>query len=494
MKKLVKLFFNSLMIVSLTLGIMACEKDENGADTIPAVSFASSTVSIETEDGSYNLVANLSKAAPQDFTIKLQFSGTAVENEHYTVPAKEISVMQGDTEATLPITILDENIWDENLELKVTLAPQSSYVIIPDSNSEITIRFSKEVVLPVLSFELTDMPEKTNPFNAETIACNLVLDKELTAEREITLEFEGMTIGDDFLINEESSDKLTIPGDVTEYSFDLNILKKDAAGTDIDFTVALTPSDPKYLAISDENGEYTLSVSDPIVDMNTLLRTPAILGNPGFQVYQQIEETTGEWDGRGTVLNVSHNDEKKNYLKTHRNQMFYTVFDCNGNLIGGDALRLANMLEFETSDTVIADYGANTNSRYFSGSDSLIRFVAGSETTQKGTLASVNQKFSANLVLRDDWETGSNGEKQWHVDSKATGGDITKSTYPTFATIEVELVNLEGTYDLTLEEPELLFTAWFKSDSPYFMRIMPEGLKVEKEDDMYKVTYRIYPR
>lgn len=482
------------MLLSLTLGIMACEKDENGADSIPAVSFTSSSVSIETEDGLYNLVVNLSKAAPEDLTLRLQFSGTAVENEHYTVPAKEISVMQGATEATLPITILDENIWDEDLELKITLAPHSSYVIIPDTNTEITIRFSKEVVLPILSFNMTDLPEKTNPFNAETITCNLILDKELTAEREVTLEFEGLTIGDDFLINEESSDKLLIPGDVTEYSFDLNILKKDAAGTDIDFTITLTPSDPKYMAIDQEDGEYTINISDPIVDLTTLLRTPAILGNPGFQVYQQIEETNGEWDGRGTVLNVSHNNEKKNYLKTHRNQMFYTVFDCNGNLIGGDALRLAKMLQFETSDTVIADYGANSNSRYFSGSDSLIRFVAGNETTQKGTLSTVNQKFSANLVLRDDWETGGNGEKQWHVDSKATGGDITKSTYPTFATVEVELVNLEGTYDLTLAEPELLFTAWFKSESPYFMRILPEDLKIEKEDDMYKVTYRIYPR
>mgnify|MGYP000894776367 FL=1 len=108
--------------------------------------------------------------------------------------------------------------------------------------------------------------------------------------------------------------------------------------------------------------------------------------------------------------------------------------------------------------------------------------------------STVNQKFSAKLVLKADWETGANAAKQWHVDSKLTGGKIENSTYPTFATIEVELVRLEGNYDFTIAVPEIIFDAWFRSTSPYFMKNFPATYAREKEGDLYKLTYRYYPR
>lgn len=484
----------SVILLSLFLTILSCEKDDEGKNKIPAVSFETSIISINTEAGQYDAVVNLSAPAKVSLTVKLQFSGNAIENEHYTVPAKEILVAQGQTSGKLNITILNENIWDENLELKITVAPSVDYVVIPETNSETTIKFTKEIVLPILSFDKTDTPASTNPFNAEEITFKVKLDQALTAEREVTLEFEGgMTIGQDFMVNEGNSNKITIPKAVTSHTFKIKLNKKDDAGFDKDLKITLTPSDPKYIAVNAEAGSFTLKVVDPIVDLSPMLQKGALGGNPGFQIYQALKGTDGSWVGR-VAINSDPSPTKKNYLKTYKNQTFISSFDCISNAAGSDVLRLADMLTFATSDTTIADYGSASNTRVFNPSDSLIRFTASAQTTQKGTLSTVKQKFSAKLVLKADWETGTNGNKQWHLDSKATGGDILKSTYPTFATIEIELVKIEGTYDLTLDEPELIFTAWYKSSSRYFMKNMSSDLAIEKDGDMYKVLYRLYPR
>lgn len=484
----------SVILLSLFLTILSCEKDGEGDIKIPAVSFETSVISVNTEAGQYDAVVALSAPSKTNLTVKLQFSGNAIENEHYTVATKEVVITQGQTSAKLNITILNENIWDENLELKITIAPSVEYVIMPETNSETTIKFTKKIVLPVISFDKTGTPEKTNPFFGEEITFKVKLDQALTVEREVTLNIEGgMTIGADFMVNEGNSNKITIPKAVTSHTFKIKLNKKDAAGFDKDLKITLTPSDPKYMAVSSDAGSYTLKVADPLVDISPMLQKGALGGNPGFQIYQSLKGKDGSWIGR-VAVNSDPSPTKKNYLKTYKNQTFISSFECISNAAGGDVLRLADMLTFATSDTTIADYGSASNTRVFNPSDSLIRFTASAQTTQKGTLSTVKQKFSAKLVLKANWETGTNGNKQWHVDSKATGGDILKSTYPTFATVEIELVKIEGTYDFTLDEPELIFTAWYKSSSKYFMKNMPEELTIDKDGDMYKVLYRLYPR
>ncbi len=483
-----------VVLIVLLFGAISCEVDDYGKTSIPSVSFQSESISVNTDLGYYDVVVTLSEPARQELVVKLQLSGNAIENEHYTIPEKQVVIAKGQTSGEVRITILNENIWDENLELKINLAPSVDYVIIPEMISATTIKFTKEIILPIISFDVTDTPESTNPFYGEEITFKLNIDQPLTADREVVLDIESeMILGKDFLVNDGTSNKLIIPKDATSHTFNIKINKKDDAGFDKDLKITLIPTDPKFIAVSNETGAFTLKVVDPIVDISPILLKEAISGNLGFQIYQSIKGTDGSWVGR-IVVNSSKNNEKKNYLKTHRNQIFISAFDCMSNTAGGDALCLSNMLNFATNDTVIADYGASSTIRYFSPSDSLIRFVASKETTLKGTLATVNQNFSANIILKPDWETGVNGQKPWHLDSKATGGDITKSTYPTLATVVIELVKIEGTYDFTLEEPELIFTAWYKSSSPYFMKNMPETLAIEKDGDMYKIGYRLYPR
>ncbi|OFX80282.1 MAG: hypothetical protein A2X17_08975 [Bacteroidetes bacterium GWF2_41_61] len=474
--------------------LVSCEKIAEYKPLIPLVSFEIPQVTVETKSGLYNIKLKLSTPAEKEVVVKVAISGSAIEDEHFTIGSKEIKVSAGLTEAQIPVSILDENIWDENLEIRVLLSPDTDYVVDPKVNPEIKIKLTKQIVYPVLSFDMEGSTLHTNPFNGESLTFKLKLDRELKADSKVNLSFEGdLTIGGDFMINGGNSNTFTIPKGITSHTFEVKINKKDIGGFNKSLKITINPVDSKTFTISSEKSSFTLEVSDPIVDLSPMLKTAALLGGEGHQIYQEIKGVDGAWSGR-VALNSSSNPNKKNYLRTHRNLSLISAFGCNANTAGGDVLRLAEILNFANTDTVIADYGAGKTSRYFSPSDSLIRFVADKKNTLKGTVTTINQKFSAKLVLKADWETGANAAKQWHVDSKATSGVIAASSYPTFATIEIELVKLEGTFDFTGTIPEIIFDAWFKSSSPYFMRLYPATLAKVKEGDLHKVSYRFYPR
>ncbi|PKP00562.1 MAG: hypothetical protein CVU13_03410 [Bacteroidetes bacterium HGW-Bacteroidetes-8] len=495
MKNLINRYSGKFYIALLLVGVLiSCEKIAEIKSGIPLVSFEIPQVTVETKSGLYIVKLKLSTPATKEMVIKIAFSGTAVEDEHFAIESKEIKVAAGLQEALIPITILDENIWDENLEIRVLLSPGAEYVIDPKVNPEIKIKLTKEIVYPVLSFDMEGSTLHTNPFNGETLTFKLKLDKELNADSQVSLSFESdLTIGGDFMINGGNSNLFTIPKGVTSHTFEVKINKKDNGGFNKNLKITINPVVSKTFTISSEKSSFTLEVSDPLVDLTPMLKTAALLGGAGHQIYQEIKGADGAWSGR-VALNSSPNTIKKNYLRTHRNLSFISAFGCNSNTTGGDVLRLAEILNFATTDTVIADYGAGKTSRFFSPSDSLIRFIADKKNTLKGTVSTVNQKFTAKLVVKADWETGANAAKQWHVDSKATSGIISASTYPTFATIEIELVKIEGTFDFTGDIPEIIFDAWFKSSSPYFMRFYPATLAKVIEGELHKVSYRFYPR
>lgn len=56
------------------------------------------------------------------------------------------------------------------------------------------------------------------------------------------------------------------------------------------------------------------------------------------------------------------------------------------------------------------------------------------------------------------------------------------------------LVRLEGRFNLADATAPLLFTAWFRSDAPEFMRGVDTGLAVTQEDGLWKVNYKLWPR
>lgn len=492
-----KIYSKSLIILIAfcVLFTQSCEKMEEVRSYAPVLSFAKQSETVKTDTGSYDLKLVLSKPAQKEIKAKVDFTGTAIEGEHYTVVSKEVVFAQGEKESVVKINILNENIYEELLSVKCLLSPGTDYSVEPELNSEFVLTLTKEIILPTLSFKAADQSKFTNPYLGETLTFELNLTEALRNDSEVRLNVEGgLTIGTDFLINSGNSNTLTIPKSVTSKTFTVTFKKKDKAGYDQNLKLTLVPVTAKSCIVKDVESVTSIIVKDPVVDMTPFFKTAALLSGSGYQMTQAIKATDGTYVGT-TVVNVLNNSAKANYMRSYRNLSFNTAFGCNSNSPGGDVLRLSDLLNFSTTDTVVADYGVGKTTRYFSPSDSLLRFVADGENIRKGKVFAPAQKFRAKLVLKADWETGTNGNKQWHLDSKATGGNILLSTYPlTFATMDVELVRLEGTFDMTEITPVIYFDAWFKSSSKYFMKNVPVTYGVVKEGDLYKVSYRYTPK
>jgi len=474
--------------------ISSCEKIEHEGNYSPSVYFETKESTINTQTGAFEIIAKLSQPAPEDISVKFTFSGTALENEHYTIASKGILVEKGASEAVINVTLLNDNIWDPELTLKATIVPGTDYAVNPEMNPEYTAHLTKDIVLPVLSFGNQQENEHTNPFLAEKLVFTLNLDTPIAYDSEVALNIEGdLTIGADFLINGGNTNRIILPKGLTGTTFEVQIMKKEAVGVEKSLKLTLDRGTSKYFAVSTEKGSFTVRVTDPEIGFASVQKTAALLGGSGFQIEQAVKATDGSWSGK-VVVNLGNNASAKNYLRSYKNLSLNTAFGCQSNSPGGDVLRLADMLSFATTDTVVADYGVGKTTRFFSPSDSLLRFVANDEDITRGTITSKPQKFTANIILKSNWETGTNGNKQWHLDSKATNGIIANSTVPVISTIVVELVRLEGTYDFTQTIPEIVFDAWFKSSSPYFMRILPANLDIKREGELYRVSYRYTPR
>lgn len=492
MKRNKILTFLTALVVLIS---QSCEKIEEVRSYAPVLSFEKSTETIKTDVGSYDLKISLSKPADKEVRAKVDFTGTAIEGEHYSVASKEVVFAKGAKDATIKIIILNENIYDELLNIKCLLSPSKDYAVDPEIKPAFILTLTKEIILPTISFKASEQSRFTNPYLAETLTFELTLTEALRFDAEVRLNVEGgLTIGADFLIDNGNSNTISIPKSVTTKTFTVTLKKKDQAGYNQNLKLTLVPITPKSCIANDLTSFTNITVKDPVVDMSPLFKSAALLSGAGFQMTQAIKATDGTYAGT-TVVNIHNNPNKGNYMKSFRNIAFQSTFGCNNNAPGGDVLRLADLLNFNTTDTVIADYGVGKTTRFFSPTDSLLRFVADGENIRKGKVFAPAQKFSAKLVLKVDWETGTNGNKQWHLDSKATGGNILLSTYPlTFATMEIELVKLEGTYDLDATTPVIYFDAWFRSTSKHFMRNVPVTHDIVKEGDLYKISYRYTPK
>lgn len=494
MKQLLrKNYLQALIVFTALLISFSCKKDEADPQP-PVVSFDRASMAVNTDDNNtFDLKILLSTKAFKEFSIKLNFSGTAIEGEHYTVPTKEILVAKGATEAILPISILNDQIFESELTIIALIAPGLDYLLDPQQTNQATITLTKEIVLPELYFTTIEKLY-TNPFLAETFKLNLSASEALNQEAQLQINVEGpFTLGVDFLINNTSSNIITFPASQTAHEIELSFLKKDEAGINEELKLTLTPVDPKKVAIYADKATRSIEVKDPLVDFSLFLSNPALGGAPGFRIRQAIKTKENTWSSTTVVVNTSAHTSNKNHLVSHRNLSYISTFDCLVNGAGGDVLRLANLLKFATNDTTIADYGAASTTRYFSPTESLFRFIADKDNPAVGKVTAAKQKFTAKLVLRAEWEAGANPNRAWQIDSRATNGDITKSTFPSFHTIDIWLEKLEGTYDFTQTVPEVIFTAWFKSDSPFFMREIPSDLDIVKEGNLYKITYRYYP-
>lgn len=466
----------------------ACRQAEDPRFFAPELSFEAASLSASAESGGADVRITLSRPAPLAFTVGLSYSSSLQEGVQFLAD-HSVDVAQGLTTAQAHITLINEEIWDENSWIEVSLAPGTRYTVNPATgNCTARVQVSKAVVLPLLSLSLEEGSPEMNPYRPQPLKFKITATVAPKADALVTLDLGDLVAGKDYLLDGAATNQLTLPQGQKSLSFGLEILKMDISGLDKQISVAPIPSKGVYGTASD--GSVTLHLCDPAVSFKSLFLTPAQKGD-GYQVRQAFKQADGGWNGN-LAANWTVSAEGSNYLKSLKN-LDPDTYGCPSVAVGLHILRLTELFPAlrTTSGDAILDYGNNNNTRGFTPADSLFRFVLDPGSATEGDLVLGRPRtFTAFTGSYADWK------EAWKADANATGGDITRSASPILTgRIDVTLVKLEGRFNLADKENTLLFTAWFQCDHPQFMEgVDLEKIAAVKEDGLWKVEYKLWPR
>ncbi len=482
-----------ITIFLLFITLVSCESAIDNRYFAPQVEFSATNMVFASEDGEGAIELNLNTPASKDLTISLTYIGNATNGVEFEA-ANEVQIKKGESSIIIPITFIYNKIYSKEIDFEVIISPGKDYGVEPDSPNTVSIKITKEILLPLISIEPDNYRDYTNPFNAEKIT--FTLRSSMVAEEDIPVKLSfnsNLEYSKDFSIDGKDEPVITLSKGSSEVQFDIAINQMDRAGIDEALTIKVDVDSELYYP-NEQGGEFTLRVHEPLVDFSSIFRTGALYGE-GYQLYQKMRMTNGEWDSRN-ALNVNE-IEGSNYLRSLKNLM-NTAFGCIGSAPGGNILRLSDsMLGSNQNDTTIADYGSASNVRFFSAADSLFRFVPSYEDPTKGRVTLTSpKKVRAALALYDEWDKDTELGKVWHIDSRETDGNIEISTNPAIlGYIEVEIAHIEGTYDLSNSSETMVFEVWFKSNRPdIFFRVPPTDVEVIREDGYVKIEYALYPR
>ena len=477
----------TVMLIAL-LAAVSCRQAEDSRYFAPEVNFAADSYTVDATSGAVDVEVILSRPAAQAFEVGLYVTSSLQENTQFTMDGHKVAVAAGEQRARAHITLVNDEIWDENSWIELQIAPGERYTVNPDGKCVSRVAVTKEISLPILRLASADEAPQANPYLAETLQFTVVADRAPREDVEIELTFGDMAAGADYDINGGAA--VILPAGATSVNFDLNIAKKDNSGFDVTCPLVIAPHKGVYVTGS-EGASVDVRLYDPVPDFRTLLRTKAQVGE-GYQVRQAILASDGvTWSGN-LAANVNVTADGSAYIKSLKT-MGSGTFGCMSNEVGLHILRLVDFFPKlrTTSGDAILDYGNNNNTRGFSAVDSLFRFVLdkGSET-QGAIVLERPRKFIALTGSYASWKD------EWQKDSKATGGDLFASTHPALTgRVEVTLERMEGRFDMGNITDTMLFTAWFSCDSPLFMDGVDfDSIGAVKEGDLWKVQYKLWPR
>lgn len=485
----------TLLLTGLLLLAVSCREEDNRYFA-PEIEFGTEAYTVPSESGGLDVNLLFSRPAQEAFDIRLSVSGSLEEPSQYRLSAREVAVKAGDTQALVHVDLYDDAIWNEDSWIEMVIMPGTRYTVNPAGKCQTRIHVTKEIVLPSLRLIAPENPLRTNPYWGETLHFEIAADRPPVSDLTVDLGFGDLVYGADYRIVDADAPAVPFPAGAEKVAFDLQILKKDISGYDRHVDLAVLLKQGAYVVDSGASS-VDVHLSDPVVNCAPLWKTPAPNDGVGYQVRQGIQGPDGAWDGN-TVVNLYVSSEGSNYIRSYRN-MYMSQWLCLANAVGSNALRLTDFFPnlLYPNEIIILDYGSAGNTRTFSPVDSLFRLVLDKDATDRGTITLASPRtFIARTGSRLEWEAGTNPSKTWQLDSKATGGQLLESQSPVLTGwITVTLAALEGRFDFSDTSEPLLFTAWFRSDSPEFMKDVDlTKYAVEQDGDLWKVRYKLWPR
>lgn len=221
----------------IVLGLSSC-KDDDEPFVKPKLSIATETVTIAENGGTAEVEIVLDKAAPTDITVEYSLGGTAVSPADYSVVGTEgeIDIPQGQTSATIEITIVDDAVFEGNETIEIELQDVNSDDIEITNDDEATITITENDS----QVDVT-MATATVTVNEEDGEAIIVVNLSTAATQAITVNYTltGTALDTlfaatqtqpippqywDYYIDTENSGELVIPQGATKGEISVQIL------------------------------------------------------------------------------------------------------------------------------------------------------------------------------------------------------------------------------------------------------------------------------
>ena len=137
--------------------VKTCRVTIQSDEGYPTVGFAEALVSVAEEGVSHTLPVTLNRKAEVDMTFTLKaINGSAVEDEHFTLPIKEFTIAKGDSVAYVEIGIVDDDIVNDNRIFELEIAGATN-AVVSEIYNKCKITIVNDERLAYVSFDQTNI-------------------------------------------------------------------------------------------------------------------------------------------------------------------------------------------------------------------------------------------------------------------------------------------------------------------------------------------------
>jgi len=376
----------------------------------PTVQFTSSSQSRAENVGTTSVTAQLSAVSGLDVTLPFTLSGTAVNNDDYTITASPLTIAAGTTTATITVTVVDDTSDEDDETIIISMGTPTNATATSPTEHTITINDDD---LPQPQPQTTPVIEtftinSTSPSDGAT---NVSIDTTVSAAFSMLINGQTPTTDTFYIMNDGTkiSGSVKTEGDTITFtpstSLDYNTtytatITKDVqaanyAGTTLDseYTWGLTTLKFQAPSASTESATNITSSAanlNGIVNANGLSTTAWFGYGTTSGSYDSLSSTQDVSGLNDTTLGISINDLSAgtNYYyrivaqnsagATYGNEMTFTTTDttppdCSVSVNNGDSYTSSATvtLSLSATDNVgITGYFVSTNSFIPSVSDS----------------------------------------------------------------------------------------------------------------------------
>ena len=230
--------------------------DDDG-ESLPAVSFASQSVSVQEDAGTVNVMVQVNPVSSSEFMLNYQVTGTATESEDYNM-VRSVSVTANTASVNIPVVINDDHEDEKDETVIVTLTRSIGHAVGSVQVYTLTIQDNDATV--VLSASPNPVSE------GEAVEVMATLSQTISREVRIPLVLSSATaaVGDYGELDSIVVDKNEWSGTGTI------VTMKDSDLNDEIFTVALGVLPPGILAGTPASVEVTITDAGEMTSVESL--------------------------------------------------------------------------------------------------------------------------------------------------------------------------------------------------------------------------------